>query len=232
MEILAIIPARCGSKGLPHKNILELAGKPMIAYSIEHALTSKLIMRVIVSTDSENYMEIARKFGAETPFIRPEKFAKDESLDIDVFHHALTWLRDNENYVPDICVQLRPCYPFRQPIVIDKIIQHLIDNPSFDSVRSITKSKELPYKMWHLAEDDSLIPVMKEIKECYNMSRHQLPTTYTQTGYADVFRPYVVLEQYSMTGKKIGGYLTDDYIDIDNHDDFVFAEKQMKIFYI
>jgi CMP-N-acetylneuraminic acid synthetase len=229
MEILAIIPARSGSKGLPDKNILPLDGKPMIAYSIELALASKLITRVIVSTDSEQYMEIAREYGAETPFIRPTEFAQDDSLDIDVFYHALSWLRDNESYVPDICVQLRPCGPVRDAKLVDKIIQRLINNPSFDSIRTVSNSTQLPYKMWHLSEDKLLIPVMRDIPECYNMLRQNLPKTYYQNGYVDAVKPHVVLEQRSMTGKNIGGYIVDEYFDIDYPEDVSLVEACIKI---
>ena len=110
MNILAIIPARSGSKSVVNKNIRLINNKPMMAYSIEHALNSKLINRVIVSTDSEEYAEIARQYGAEVPFIRPAEYATDTALDIDVFRHALTFLKETEGYEADIVVQLRPTY--------------------------------------------------------------------------------------------------------------------------
>jgi CMP-N-acetylneuraminic acid synthetase len=229
MEILAIIPARSGSKGLPHKNIKMIDGKPMIAYSIELALASNLITRVIVSTDSEHYMEIAKEYGAETPFVRPAEFARDDSLDIDVFYHALSWLRDNEGYVPEICVQLRPCGPVRDYVIVDKIIQHLIDNPQFDSMRAVMRSTEIPYKMWFLSEDGVLSPVMNEMPECYNMLRQSLPQTYFQNGYVDAVRPKVVLEQRSMNGANIGGYVVDEYFDIDYQHDVALVESCLKI---
>jgi CMP-N-acetylneuraminic acid synthetase len=229
MEILAIIPARSGSKGLPHKNIKMIDGKPMIAYSIELALASNLITRVIVSTDSEHYMEIAKEYGAETPFVRPTEFARDDSLDIDVFYHALSWLRDNEGYVPEICVQLRPCGPVRDYVIVDKIIQHLIDNPQFDSMRAVMRSTEIPYKMWFLSENGVLSPVMNEVPECYNMLRQSLPQTYFQNGYVDAVRPNVVFEQHSMNGANIGGYIIDEYFDIDYPHDVALVESCIKI---
>lgn len=228
MEILAIIPARSGSKGLPHKNILQLDGKPMMAYSIELALKSKLITRVIISTDSIEYMEIARQHGAEAPFVRPAEFAQDDSLDIDAFHHALSWLRDNEGYVPDICVQLRPCGPIRDSVLVDKIIRRLVDNPKFDSIRAVARSTEVPYKMWNMTGDNTLTPIVKDIPECYNMPRQNLPEAYFQNGYVDAFRPHVVLEQCSMTGNVIGGYVVDEYFDIDYPEDVYLVEACLK----
>src|ERR1051326_627501 len=97
MRILALIPARGGSKSIPRKNIREGAGKPLIAYSIEQALASRYINRVIVSTDDQEIASIAASFNAEVPFLRPTEFARDESPDIDVFRHAIDWLRRNEN---------------------------------------------------------------------------------------------------------------------------------------
>jgi len=148
MKILAVIPARAGSKSVPHKNIREIGGKPMLAHSIGHAQASKYINRIIVSTDSREYGEIAVKYGAEVPFIRPEEYATDTALDYDVFYHALSWLADKENYMPDIVVQLRPTYPIRDARDIDNMIQLLIEHPEADSVRSMVKATEIPYKMW------------------------------------------------------------------------------------
>src|SRR5690606_9045477 len=142
------IPARSGSKSVKDKNIRVVAGKPMIAFSIEHALNSKFINRVIVSTDSEKYIEIAKQYGAETPFIRPKEYASDTALDIDVFKHALNYLKEEEMYIPDVVVQLRPTYPIRRVQDIDNMIKIIIEDSAIDSVRTITPATEIPYKMW------------------------------------------------------------------------------------
>ena len=145
MEILAIIPARGGSKGVPRKNIRLVAGKPLIAYSIEHALHSNLITRVIVSTEDQEIADVSRQHGAEIPFRRPENLAGDKSIDLDVFKHALEWLEENESYSPDVIVQLRPTCPVRQVSTIDRAIQTFIDIRHADSLRSV-----------HLAEADAV----------------------------------------------------------------------------
>lgn len=155
MEVLALIPARSGSKSVPDKNIREIAGKPMLAWSVEHALLSRLVNRVILSTDSEQYAAIGRAYGAETPFLRPAQYATDTALDIDVFRHALQWLAAHEDYHPDIVVQLRPTYPKRNPADIDNMIEMLAADPEADSVRSIALATEVPYKMWLAADPDS-----------------------------------------------------------------------------
>ena len=154
MEILALIPARSGSKSIKDKNIRMIAGKPMLVYSVEHALSSKLVTRVILSTDSEEYARIGREAGAETPFLRPAEFAADDSLDIDVFEHALEWLKEHEGYEPDIVVHLRPTFPTRDPADIDKMVELLLDHPEADCVRSLAEAKDTPFKMWFVDTGD------------------------------------------------------------------------------
>jgi CMP-N,N'-diacetyllegionaminic acid synthase len=229
VNILAVVPARSGSKSVPHKNIRLINGKPMLSYSIEHAKKSKYINRVILSTDSEQYAEIGRAYGAEIPFIRPSQYANDFSLDIEVFKHCLEFLKEKEGYSADIVVQLRPTYPIRDIEDIDTMIQILIDNPVFDSVRSIAPAKEIPYKMWHKLENGTIIPIMKDIKECYNLPRQQLPKVYYQNACIDVIRGNVILEQNSMSGSKIYGYEMKKNYDIDTEEEFKNADEYLKI---
>lgn len=202
----------------------------MLAYSIEHALQSKYINRVIVSTDSEQYAEIAKAYGAEVPFLRPEEYATDTALDYDVFLHALTWLRDQEGYEPDVVVQLRPTYPIRRVSDIDNMIGMLLEDEAVDSVRSMAKATEVPYKMW--LKDDSkegkIKPLITSIPECYNMPRQELPTVYYQNACIDVFRPRVVLQQHSMSGDIILGYEMTDNFDIDTEEEMKRAMEYIE----
>lgn len=235
MNILAVIPARSGSKSVKNKNIRLIDGKPMLAYSIEHALKSRLINRVILSTDSDKYAEIGRQFGAEVPFIRPAEFATDTSLDIDVFRHALLWLKENENYEADIVVQLRPTYPKRRVEDIDAMIELLMNDTDADSVRSVAGATEIPYKMW-LGTDKKeadgaftgeLKPIMTDIPECYNMPRQELPFVYYQNACIDVMRADTVLKKNSMTGDKILGYYMRENLDIDTETELQRAEIEI-----
>jgi CMP-N,N'-diacetyllegionaminic acid synthase len=228
-KVLAIIPARSGSKSVKDKNIREINGKPMIAYSIEHAKASKLINRVIVSTDSEVYAQIVRDYGAETPFIRPAEYAMDTSLDLEVFEHALSFLEKEEGYVPDLVVQLRPTYPIRNVKDIDQMITTMLENESIDSMRCIAPAKEIAYKMWHKDENGTLSPIMKDIKECYNMPRQELPKVYYQNACIDVIRTEVITKRHSMSGDKIVGYEMEDNFDIDTEEEFRRAEEYLKI---
>jgi N-acylneuraminate cytidylyltransferase len=122
----------------------------MIAYSILQAQASRLINRVIVSTDDEEIAAVAREWGAEVPFMRPAEFAQDLSPDIEVFRHALTWLREHQSYQPEMVVHLRPTGPARQVQVIDEAIELLSGHPEADAVRSVSVALQTPYKMWRI----------------------------------------------------------------------------------
>ncbi|MHB1385272.1 MAG: acylneuraminate cytidylyltransferase family protein, partial [Bellilinea sp.] len=128
-EVLAVIPARGGSKGIPHKNIRPFAGHPLIAYSIMAARQAETVTRVIVSTDDPQIAAAAREYGAEVPFMRPDELAQDHTLDLPVFQHALAWLIANEAYSPDVVVHLRPTSPVRPIGLVDEAVRLLLDNP-------------------------------------------------------------------------------------------------------
>lgn len=228
-NILALIPARSGSKSVPHKNIRLINGKPMMAYSIEHARDSKYINRIIVSTDSEKYAEIAKEYGAEVPFLRPAEYAGDDSTDLEVFTHCLKTLRETEGYEADIVVQLRPTYPIRRVSDIDNMIEILLSSADITSVRSIAPAKEIPYKMWKMEEDGKIKPLMTEIPECYNMPRQRLPKVYYQNACIDVVRGWVIEKEQSMNGKNIYGYVMEDNFDIDTEDEFRKAQEYLNI---
>ena len=228
MEILAIIPARGESKGLPNKNILALLGHPLIAYSIKAAKDSLLTTRVIVSTDSTNIAKISKQYGAEVPFIRPSQFAQDLSTDFEVFEHAISWLKKNENYNPDYVIQLRPTSPIRKVKIIDDCIQKMISS-SADSLRIITPSPITPYKMWVLNEGQYMTPLLEEegVNESFNQPRQNLPQTYWQIGFLDVIKTDTIIKKRSMSGTKILPYIVgNNYaIDIDELNSFTKASE-------
>lgn len=228
MEVLAIIPARSGSKTVIDKNIRKIQGKPLLAYSIEHAQKASLINRIIVSTDSEKYAQIAQKYGAEVPFLRPLELAQDMSLDIETFEYVLKELKSREGYVPDFVVQLRPTYPIRNIDDIDNMIRILEKNPLADSVRCIAPAKEIAYKMWRKNSDGSITPLLTDIEEAYNMPRQALPVIYYQNACIDVVRASVITTRHSMTGTNVLGYEMKDNFDIDTEEDFQAAEQYMK----
>ncbi len=225
-EVLAIIPARSGSKGIPDKNIQTVAGKPVLAHSILHGLSAATVTRVVVSTDSAQYAEVARSFGAETPFLRPAELSTDLVADLPVFQHALSWLDSNENYRPDIVVNLRPTFPTREPKDIDEAVNLLLADPTLDSVRTIAPATETPYKMWHRDENGLLRPVVEaEFREAYNEPRQKLPQVYWQNANVDAVYARVI-RNGSMTGKRIMGALANQRDDIDTPADFRAVQRK------
>ena len=228
MKILCLIPARSGSKGIKDKNIRELSGKPLIAWSIEQAKNSKYPMRIIVTTDSEKYASIARNYGAETPFLRPSEISQDLSTDLEFIQHALEEL-EKEDYVPDFIVQLRPTYPTRKVETLDETIDLFIENrDKYDSLRTVIPFDKSPYKMYRI-ENNILEPLFREvngIKEPYNQCRQNLPSTYLHNGYIDILNTNIV-KKGIISGERIYPYIMtgNEYHDIDYEDDFKEVEK-------
>lgn len=230
MNIVAIIPARGGSKGIPRKNLVEIMGRPLIAHSIIHALESKLINRVIVSTEDEEIAKVSKQYGAEIPTMRPNELAEDHVLDLPVYEHMLRYLKDSENYIADIVVHLRPTAPYRKAEWIDESIQILIDNKDADSVRSVSEPLQHPYRTFTI-EDAYLSPIMKhEHSEPYLLRRQDLPKMYFYNCVIDITRPSTIFDKHSMTGDKMLPYImnSDDVIDIDTKLDLEFARFFME----
>jgi N-acylneuraminate cytidylyltransferase len=231
MDILAIIPARGGSKSIPGKNIQLFTGHPLLAYSIAAAQQAEQVTRVIVSTDDERIAALAREYGAQTPFMRPVEFAQDGTLDLPVFQHALQWLAEHENHHPEIVIQLRPTSPVRPPGLVDEAIATLLAHGDADSVRGVVPSGQNPHKMWRL--DDAggpmrpLLPV-EGVAEPYNAPRQQLPATYWQTGHIDAIRAQSILDG-SMSGTRVYPLIIDPRysVDIDTPADLQRAEWQI-----
>lgn len=234
MEILGIIPARGGSKGIPRKNIKDLCGKPLIAWTIEAAKKSHRITRTIVSTDDPQIAEVARHFGAEVPFLRPAEISGDLSPDTDFLLHALDFLKKKEGYEPDIVVRLPPTSPLRTAVHIDEGIETLLKNPDADAVRPICEAPKHPYKLWKIAEDKKFLePFLPEsftgFHEAYNLPRQMFPKAYIHTGAMDVIRLKTIREQKSTSGKKLAYFFMEleDSVNIDHPIDFEIAEFLM-----
>jgi N-acylneuraminate cytidylyltransferase len=232
-EVLALIPARGGSKGIPRKNIRDFAGYPLIAYSILAALRARLVTRVIVSTDDEEIAAIARQWGAETPFLRPSELAQDNTQDLPVMQHALEWLKKNEDYTPEVVVWLRPTSPVRPVNCVDDAVRLLIDHPEADSVRGVVPAGQNPYKMWRISEGSGLMQPLigvDGIKEAYNAPRQILPSVYWQTGHIDAIRSNVIMQKHSPTGDVIMPlHINPAYtVDIDQPSDWKAAEALVK----
>ena len=229
LEVLALVPARGGSKSVPRKNVRIVNGKPLVAWSIEHGLASRRITRVVCTTDDDEIAEVARAHGAEVPFRRPAEISGDLSVDFEFHLHALEWLKQRENYVPDLVVQLRPTHPIRKPETLDRAVEALAARPDADSLRAVRRAVFTPYKMWRVAPEGLLAPLLslEEALEPYNMPRALLPPVLQQDGYVDITRPRTVFEQRSTTGRHILAFSVDDepIIDIDYEPDLAEAER-------
>ncbi len=228
-EILGLITARGGSKTVPKKNIKDLGGKPLLAYTIEEARKTGLISRLIISTDCEEIAAVAMDYGCEVPFMRPSEFAGDMVQDLPVFEHALKWLEREEGYSSDMVVHLRPTAPLRRVTHIEGAIKTLIAHPDADSVRSVCLAPKHPLKMWRIEGDRlvSYIPAeVSGIKESYNYPRQKLPEAYVQNGSVDVIRRKTITDMGTMSGDLIVPYVMEeeDSINIDTFMDFAMAE--------
>ena len=228
-EILALIPARGGSKGIPRKNIRNFAGYPLIAWSIAAAKQASCVTRVIVSTDDEEIAAVAREHGAETPFLRPAEFAQDQTTDLPVFEHALQWLEENEGYQTDVVIQLRPTSPIRPKDCVDNAVQILMEHEDADCVRGVVPAGQNPHKMWRFAgEGQPLKPLLKVkgLPEPYNAPRQVLPPVYWQTGHIDAIRAATIRQKKSLTGDVIYPLVIDPRytVDIDTLSDWAKYE--------
>lgn len=202
--VLAIIPARGGSKGIPRKNLLSIAGRPLLAYSVEQALSCRNISRVVVSTEDEEIAAVALSCGAEVPVRRPPNLADDHSTDLEVFEHMLIALQEREGYSCELVVHLRPTGPVRKVEIIEQSIDLMKGAPHADSLRSVSPAEQTPYKMWRM-DGPYLEPLLTldGVPECWSRPRQELPEVFWQNGYVDVIRPRTILEGHSMTGRRV-----------------------------
>ena len=225
MNIIAIIPARSGSKGIIDKNIKIYKKYPLIYHSINIAKKCKYINEIIVSTDSEEYKQIAEKYGAIVPYIRPKSISDDLSTDYEFVKYHLDWCKLNNKKIPDLLVQLRPTYPNRNISHLNNSIEIMIKNYNdYDSLRSVIKFEKSPFKMY-LINENTLEPLFNEInniREPYNKCRQILPQTYLHNGYIDIIKSSTIINKKTITGDKIYPYLMDtkEDCDIDTNDDW------------
>ncbi len=234
-EVLAIIPARGGSKGLPRKNILALNGHPLLAYSIAAGRQAHRVTRTVCSTDDLEIQQHAQAYGADVPFLRPSSLALDSSPDLSLFLHVLEWFAEHQNWKPEIVVHLRPTSPIRFSGQVDDAIELLLAHPEATSVRAVCPSPCTPYKMWRPGAEEQNRAFMKPLLELsgilepFNHPRQELPVVWWQTGGLDVIRALTILDG-SMTGKNVLPLITDpNYaVDIDGKLGFQVAEALMK----
>lgn len=231
VKVLGVITARGSSKGVPRKNIRLLAGKPLIAYTIEAALKSKLLDRVIVSTDDKEIAQISKKYGVEVPFMRPAELATDTAHHPEVIEHAVSWLEKNENYVADAVMTLQPTSPLRTAEHIDQAIKKF-SGGNFSSLVSLKKA--LPPYWMKILQEDKAIPFVRYKKGInpHNLERQQLPAVYQLDGLIFITkRDYPKKTGSLVSLENCGSIIFEDEnvsLDIDSELDFKLIEEVMK----
>ena len=230
-NIVALIPARAGSKRVPDKNIRPLAGHPLMAYSISAALQSRIFSAVIVSTDSQQYADIAKYYGAEVPFMRPPEFAGDMSPDIEWVAYTLEQLRkDGREY--DCFSILRPTSPFRLPETIQRAWQAFIAQEGVDSLRAVEKCQQHPGKMWVARGNrmTPLLPLGPPGQPWHSSQYPSLPVIYVQNASLEMAWSRVVFEDRTIAGNVVMPFFTVDYegFDVNNEYDWQLAEQMVQ----
>ncbi|WP_238883204.1 cytidylyltransferase domain-containing protein [Clostridium sp. YIM B02551] len=225
-SILAIIPARGGSKGIPRKNIKMLDNKPLIAYTIEEAKKSKYIDRVIVSTEDNEIAEIAKKYGAEVPFLRPEELSKDDTPGIEPIIHCLDWFEESQNFTPEYTICLQCTSPFRKSEHIDEAIEKLINNDG-DSIVSICESEISPFWMKKI-ENNKMVDFLE--KSEFYARRQDVPKVYQLNGAIYITNTQLLREIRNWYTDNTLPYIMnkESSLDIDDILDFKFAEVLIK----
>jgi CMP-N-acetylneuraminic acid synthetase len=229
MKAVAFIFARGGSKGLPGKNIRPLGGKPLLAWSIEHALAVKRIERVIVSTDSEEIADVARAYGAEVPFIRPAELAGDKSSEWLAWRHALNFLLETSGALPDAMVSVPTTAPLRLPVDIENCL-NLYEKDDADMVITVTEAHRSPYFNMVTNNTDGTVGLV--IPPQSTISRRQdAPAVFDIATVAYVARPDFVMTHNALFEGRVRSVLVppERAIDIDTLLDFEMAECLLKI---
>jgi N-acylneuraminate cytidylyltransferase len=215
-NVLAVIPARSGSKGIKNKNIKKINGIPLLAYSIKYAMKSRLVDKVIVSTDSKKYLNIAKKYGAEVPFLRKKKLSSDHVTDYPVVKDALGQCEKIYKKKYDYIILLRPTSPLREKGLIEKSFKLIKNNPKATSVRSVKKTDNHPYRSW-LKKKNYIYGFVKYKYESYNIPRQKLPLVLFQTGDIELIKKKTLLKG-TISGTKVIPVMVNKYFDIDNLD--------------
>jgi len=228
--VVAIIPARSGSKGIKNKNLSNLCGYPLIAYSIVAAKLAKQIDRLLISTDSKHYSEVGRRYGAEVPFLRPAELSGDTSTDTDFMLHAMQWVQENEGHLPEYWVHLRPTTPLRDPAHVDEAILTLINRPEATALRSAHVSPESPFKWFRFNESGFLTALTSEDTSLdkYNLPRQSYPKAYIPDGYVDIVKSTFVMNSGKFHGDRVLGYESPYCTEVDSRDELDLLEFQLR----
>lgn len=223
--ILALIPARGGSKGVPRKNIRPLLDKPLIAYTIEAALKANFIDKIIVSTDDLEIADVSKKYGAEVPFLRPDELASDNAKGIDVILHAMNWMKKNYNLF-DLILLLQPTSPLRKAEDIENALNIFLKKKA-GAVVSVCEAEHSPLWMNTIGDDLCMKDFLK--KDVLNRNRQELSKYYRINGAIYIAEWNYLKQNKGFFGDKTYAYIMpkERSVDIDTELDFKFAELLM-----
>ena len=227
-KVIALIPARAGSKGVPNKNVRILGGHPLLAWSIAACRKSATITRTIVSTDSAEYATLAKNVGAEAPFLRPAEISGDRATDYDFVVHALDWLA-SRGEEPDLVVHIRPTTPLRRPKLIDEAVRAFKNSPNATALRSVQEMPESAYKTFELAPGGQLkrLGCDDTTLDAANSARQQFPNTYQANGYVDVLSTAFIRRARLIHGDFVMPFITPFVVEVDTEDDFTYLDFQL-----
>ena len=223
-NVIAIIPARSGSKSLIDKNIKLLSGHPLIAYSIAIVKLSQKIDRVIVSTNSQGYADIAKQYGAEVPFMRPDKYSTDAATDKGFLVHAMNWIKENEGRLPEYWVHLRPTTPLRSVEIVDSAINEIMQSQDATSLRSGHKAPESPLK-WFV-KDNCYFKGLAD-GEDYNLPKEAFKQVYIPDGFVDIVKSSFVMKNKEIHGDKMIGFESPVCTEVDSVEEFEYIQYQL-----
>ncbi len=227
-DVVALIPARAGSKGVPNKNIRPLGGRPLLAWTIAASRQAARVSRVIVSTDSPDYAALAVAEGAEVPFLRPAAISGDHSPDYEFIAHALDWFATNGGE-PEYLVHMRPTTPLRDPRLIDEAVQVFLEVPNATALRSVHEMSQSAYKTFEIAPGGQLKRVGSDSTalDDANSPRQQFPQTYAPNGYVDVLSTAFIRRTGMIHGNYVIPFITPRIVEVDTEDDFALLEYQL-----
>ena len=227
MNVVALIPARSGSKGVIDKNIKLLNGKSLISHAIDAGKNSQLINDIFISTDSQDYANLASDAGAKVPFLRPEEISRDDSTDLECFQHFISFFKESDITLPEFIVHLRPTTPIRDTKIVDSAIEFFCNNHmKYSSLRSVHEMSESAFKFCTI-ESNMLksIGTQSFAMDSANHPRQGFPKTYIPNGYVDIISVEYLMKHKLLHGDKVYGYLTPMTYEIDSLDDFNLISK-------
>ena len=226
--VVALIPARAGSKGVPGKNIIDVAGHPLLAWSVMAARLAQSVDRVLLSTDSGEYAESGSTYGAEVPFLRPSDLATDGAVDRGFMLHAMEWLEANEGACPRWWVLLRPTTPLRDPAVIDRAVQQMRSANKAQGLRSAHACPESPFKWFRINQSGHYTGLISDSTavDAYNGPRQGYEQVYLPNGYVDVICRDTARNRSGLFGDPVAAFITQPVLEVDTEIELSLIRQQ------